>query len=519
VRKARKRVIPLLAFFLMVALMPANVAAHTADEPLRIELIAGSGNEASAVVVGEVQVWNDGENLYVKYVTDGCWVILETHLQVADCLDDIPQTKKFNPIPGKFEYYSTELFEDGVIEKLYTIPLPEDWEAGDEFFIAAHAVVVKICDPLVICDISEPGVAAFGPMCSYFELDASEWDLYPCSAEATWVHPSWPEITDEIPDSEAEWISTAFHVENPVDDSWRKFHSEIELPEKGYYLTGSIVTATSDNAEEVYFNGDLVGSDGEVQGTFDDDHEWATFVEYPVEPVPGINHLDFIVRNYYQAGGNVESNPTGLIYQVCFNCYQEETAWGAGFDFEGKNWATYFTYELQDYVCPIIFAPIGGQQVVTGQILISQWANIEITGTVHIMVTYPYAGGPSYFPHLYVSTDGDPSEWEYDFEGYCVDTDNVIYQNTVYEVIVYECGDDLTGILDIPENIGYVQHILDQDWVGKPSTCDGVFTYGDVQLAIWTVIEDVTSTAGLGPWSQCRVDEILADAGWLTLTP
>ena len=31
-----------------------------------------------------------------------------------------------------------------------------------------------------------------------------------------------------------------------------------------------------------------------------------------------------------------------------------------------------------------------------------------------------------------------------------------------------------------------------------------------MQRAIWALVDDAQSTAGLGPWSQCRVDEILA---------
>jgi hypothetical protein len=48
--------------------------------------------------------------------------------------------------------------------------------------------------------------------------------------------------------------------------------------------------------------------------------------------------------------------------------------------------------------------------------------------------------------------------------------------------------------------------------VGQPSTCGGIYTYGDVQRAIWELIDDVPATGGLGPWSQCRVDKILAAA-------
>ena len=55
-KRLRKRVIPLLAMFLMLVLMPVNVAAHTADDPFKTDLIAGGGNDASAVVVGDISV-------------------------------------------------------------------------------------------------------------------------------------------------------------------------------------------------------------------------------------------------------------------------------------------------------------------------------------------------------------------------------------------------------------------------------------------------------------------------------
>ncbi|MFW9962144.1 MAG: hypothetical protein ACFFCX_01145, partial [Candidatus Sifarchaeia archaeon] len=152
--KLKKKIIPLLGMFLILALMPADVAAHTADDPLIIELIAGGGNEASAVDVGEVQVWNDGDYLYVKYVIDTDLTpddpsddgvptfIYETHLQIfTDDVEftDVPH-KNGNPIPGHFDYNIEH--DPGVSEYTYQIPL--DWNVDDEIFIASHAVVQKL---------------------------------------------------------------------------------------------------------------------------------------------------------------------------------------------------------------------------------------------------------------------------------------------------------------------------------------------------------------------------------------
>jgi hypothetical protein len=94
-----------------------------------------------------------------------------------------------------------------------------------------------------------------------------------------------------------------------------------------------------------------------------------------------------------------------------------------------------------------------------------------------------------------------------------VDTDNVIYQNTNYTAKVLSSYDDVTGLVEHPENLDLVNWILNQSYVGQSSPGGfGTYTYGDVQRAIWALVEDIQSTSGLGAWNQNRVDEILADA-------
>ncbi|MFW9804694.1 MAG: hypothetical protein ACFFFC_18705 [Candidatus Thorarchaeota archaeon] len=468
----RKRVIPLLALFLMLALMPANVAAHTADDPFSVELIAGGGNPASAEFVGEVQVWNDGDNLYVKFVTVEDWCLLETHLSVAESLDGIPQTKKNNnPIPGHFEYSSTHLFEDCVTEMPYTVPLA--WDYGTDVYIAAHAVVVSTTEKTTVCVVSEPGVDAFGPYGQYYGLDDPNWGAS-SPAVGTWIHPSWPSIPD------ATWISTAYYVEDPPADTWRKFHDEVYLPEKGCYLTGSIMLATSDNAEAFYFNGEFVGADGEVQGDFTDDYEWSTIVEYPVMPVPGTNSIDFIVRNYPQAGGSETSNPTGLIYKACFDCYREETAWGAGDRFNDKNWATYFKYEIQEPykvwnlpTCPI---------------------DVRIDA-------YPGTSNNYFDLELWdVGTGYDISDGVW--PGWCADSDVFItYQD--YTADVYSSYDpNLPSWASDDEQWDYINYILNHK---HPSA-----SMDDIQQAIW-YFADAGYPMPTDPEAAAMVNDALAN--------
>jgi hypothetical protein len=159
---------------LLFALIPASAFAHTADAPFVTDLTAGGGNIKSAMDVGDVKVWNDGELLYVEYVvTDGDWCITETHLEVATALEDIPQ-ENGNPVPGRFTY---EGDHDCVADVTYEIPL--SWAPDTELLIAAHGVVqtggmngsgVTLPDQVTISTVY-PGLGYGAP--GYFDITVS----------------------------------------------------------------------------------------------------------------------------------------------------------------------------------------------------------------------------------------------------------------------------------------------------------------------------------------------------------
>jgi len=182
--------------------------------------------------------------------------------------------------------------------------------------LAATASLVWATSVMTI--VSDTNTMVYGPLDHYAPLGDSDWGASN-PAVATWVHPSWASNVS-IPG--ATWISTAYQVEDPVNDSWRKFSTTFELCARAYDIQATVLSATSDNAEEVYFNGSLVDSYGEVQGPFIDNWEWADVISYAIAPQPGVNTLDFIVRNYAQSGGSVTSNPTGLIYkaEITYDC-------------------------------------------------------------------------------------------------------------------------------------------------------------------------------------------------------
>ena len=125
-----------LAIIALFLIAPAAFA-HTQDDPLQAPLLAGKSTEA-----GTVAVWNDAENLYVKYTAINGFALSETHLAIALTLEGIPQTKTGNPKVGNFRYGNE--FAAPIAEYIYTVNLQEaGYAIGAELFIAAHAVVVK----------------------------------------------------------------------------------------------------------------------------------------------------------------------------------------------------------------------------------------------------------------------------------------------------------------------------------------------------------------------------------------
>ncbi len=117
------------------ALMPLGTAEAECDPTTKVMTLYGG----QVIDVGTVTIRNDETSLYVTYSAAGSWGLTETHLSVATSLDDIPQTKSGNPIPGKFQYKTA--YDPAITEFTYVIDSGEWAEEGIELFIAAHAVV------------------------------------------------------------------------------------------------------------------------------------------------------------------------------------------------------------------------------------------------------------------------------------------------------------------------------------------------------------------------------------------
>ncbi|MEJ5293045.1 MAG: hypothetical protein WHS82_05555, partial [Candidatus Methanosuratincola sp.] len=130
---------------------------------------------------------------------------------------------------------------------------------------------------------------------------------------------------------------------------------------------------------------------------------------------------------------------------------------------------------------------------------------------VTMSVSWPVTGGSYYFPQVNI-TDGGTLGGQYG--GWCADTDRNILKYTNYTAQVFSSLVPLPdGIVEYPGNLSKVNWILNQGFVGKPSPGGyGTYTYGDVQRAIWELVDDNQSETDLREWNESRVGEILAAA-------
>jgi hypothetical protein len=125
----------LLACVLVLASWAAPAQAQICGTPETVTLVAGQHIDSGLVIVS-----NDANFIYVEYATNDPWSLIEAHLAIADSLGGIPQTKKGNPIPGRFPYSAT--FNPEVTDYIFTVPIG-GFTAGESLYIAAHGVVVS----------------------------------------------------------------------------------------------------------------------------------------------------------------------------------------------------------------------------------------------------------------------------------------------------------------------------------------------------------------------------------------
>lgn len=242
--------------------------------------------------VGTVTVLKDGNDLTVIYNTTGDWVLTETHLAVADLLEEIPQTKTGNPKPGKFPY--SEEHDPAVTTYTYKVPLA-DLDAL--LYIAAHASLLN----LELVETVTVNAIESTPTDSNVPLESDKNYLLKASGTAI-ANP----ISDIVFDAKYSstdgrtWLDTVETLDDP---------DILNLSVDGVFVDWGAY-----NPDHVYY-WDMTGKDSLVALLIDD-------TRYD-------NNSGFLTVDIY-------------LYQE----ETEETAWAAGFDFPGNNWAMYFNYTI-----------------------------------------------------------------------------------------------------------------------------------------------------------------------------
>ena len=416
----------------------AYLTKATEYAPEEFDLYAGQ-----YMLVGKVLVWNDDEKLCVTYQLDDDWFnegwrIYETHLAVAQTVAGIPQTKKGKAIPGQFDYGDDNL--PGVESIQHCIPfddeeLDSEIECDNELVIAAHAKVKKLGgleglelilpDQVYLCIDSQPGPNGyFGATISGGTVFDGFYDGY-C-------------------------IDTERYIDNTFCGTVDVYSSYEELP------VGLVDYPENLDLVNYIMNQDYIGKTSFCGGAYTPgDVQWAIWQLVDDNPSAGCcagpwklcrvaEILDDAADNgegYEPVCGEKavvllvpteESQP--IIIMVDVPCEGDETAWGAEelgeIQFSGKNWATYFTYEIacEEVLIDTVTVSSDGTQVCSVETLVSgQEYRLEANGTYTYNTAGDWADAEWYLKNSVIvkgDTEGStPYVLDISIDGYSVNRD------------------------------------------------------------------------------------------------
>jgi len=350
----------------------------TVDEAKPFPLYAGQHD-----LVGQVLVWDNGRQLCVKYelnakALEEGWLIYETHVDAATTLGGIPQ-KKGNPPPGKLRYGDDDLPGVAVAGPYYIpfediIGFTEGLDLCDaDIVIAAHAVIEKteckviVPAPYSACNIVEylqglrqDGTAvkterSFPENALYYEIGKNESNFFSLGFGG------WMILEFGCPITNGDGSDIRI-----IEDTWGTYPVEkamVSASQNGIDWTE--LGEANNEARDPVYNYHTISE-------FDlGDLEWATYIKV----------VDTTDISLYGSRPNAEGYDLNAVLALhdCEECTTySETAWGAVFEgfepFPGKNWATYFNYDVQHKLgCPGIDSLSGNIQV-----LDSPPANVQV---------------------------------------------------------------------------------------------------------------------------------------------
>jgi hypothetical protein len=347
-----KRIVYLgIALALLLALVPSVAKARSFDDPYKTDLIAGGG-DGGGVDAGDVLVWDDGVYLYVKYVTEDGWCMTDIHLQVATSLDGIPQSNG-NPVPGQFDI--KDEFDSCIYEKTYSFPLSE--YRSTELYIAAHAVVQKLLDPDLDAFVASlPDQVQMKVKYPYSGAPAS-FETTIIGDPLTGTYKGWCVDTGHMIANEVWYTANVYSSYETLPAGLVDYPENLDLV--NWIYNQDIVGQTSPGGYGTYTYGDVqraiwtliednILSTGLFEWSPDRVDEIVGAAEANGEGFePGCGDLVVVILQPV-IGDDVTTVAQVTIVGVPLQCDEDksETAWGAGDDFPGANWAMYITYTL-----------------------------------------------------------------------------------------------------------------------------------------------------------------------------
>lgn len=99
------------------------------------------------------------------------------------------------------------------------------------------------------------------------------------------------------------------------------------------------------------------------------------------------------------------------------------------------------------------------------------------------------------------------------YGAWCVDVDKSLGAGECLDAVVSSSYDEIpAGVFENTENFDLVNWIMNQNFVGKNSPSGGIYTFGDVQWAIWELVDDQNCSSCLylgDDWSTVKGQEIV----------
>lgn len=372
------------ALALLAAMVPMGAAGATGTSTNgTYTLYAGQD-----IPIGELTVTNDTENLYVTFTMDADYCMTETHLQVGD-LESVQ--KRGNPIPGKFEF-STE--HDCVYSYTYTVPF-DGLVPGDPINIAAHAKVkapVEGCSVELwqIGDVEASAVYPEGTPKAGQELLTNYADEFNWVGHDSYAPPTPYTMGPGLAKYEPPYANTFYAGVTPDNQfPWNSnyalgYATDLDVVWNGHLHFGGTLTVSwspgRSAAEMKVLSPGLTPASFTHQGTTITGKGYF-FDTYPVyQDVAAVAPLGTGTHtiNFLQTKGD------GTFWdwiRLERPCETEESAWSAGTDFSGKNWATYSTYTVEEVLVDTVQVPSDGSHVTSTDLVDGGGFELRASGT------------------------------------------------------------------------------------------------------------------------------------------